>query len=456
MRRLALWWSSIAFRQALTYAVLVIITTAIVLIIVYEESVGTWRTRIDRQIESTTHRLLEYYETNGSDALAAHIAGLLGDGIDSDTEVYTLIGADGHKVAGNLAITPNITHPVPAIQEFAVERAGRPSESRLSVTPLGDGALLVVGRDMQDQKALDQLMRRASLWGGLATIAMAIAGALLLRRQLEHRIGAIRRTALEIERGDLAQRVPTSQKDDEFARLSRDLNAMLDRIHDLMEGVRHVSNTVAHNIRTPLSRVMARLYSAQAAAPPATPVSLAVETAITEIQDINIVLDKLLRIAEVESGARRQAFKPVALNAVAVDALDLYDALAETKGLRLSHSFAEDPKTDGDGDLLANAVANLLDNAIKFTPPGGQIHVETHAEASQVSITVRDSGRGIPEAVRAQVGTRFFRVDRSVPGSGLGLASVRAIAHLHGGSLDLLTGDPGLVARLILPASSPS
>jgi signal transduction histidine kinase len=101
-------------------------------------------------------------------------------------------------------------------------------------------------------------------------------------------------------------------------------------------------------------------------------------------------------------------------------------------------------------------VANLLDNAIKFTPPGGQIHVETHAEASQVSITVRDSGRGIPEAVRAQVGTRFFRVDRSVPGSGLGLASVRAIAHLHGGSLDLLTGDPGLVARLILPASSPS
>jgi signal transduction histidine kinase len=455
MQRLALWWSSIAFRQALTYAVLVIITMAIVLIIVYEESVGTWRSRIDRQIESTTHRLVEYYDKNGSEALAAHIAGLLGDGIDSDTEVYTLIGTDGNKVAGNLSITPNITHPESAIKEFAVERAGRPSRSRLSITPLGDGALLVVGRDMHDQKALDQLMRRATLWGGLATIAMAIAGALLFRRQLEHRIGAIRRTALEIERGDLAQRVPTSQKDDEFARLSRDLNAMLDRIHDLMEGVRHVSNTVAHNIRTPLSRVMARLYTAQAAAAPAT-VSAAVETAITEIQDINIVLDKLLRIAEVESGARRQAFKPVALNAVAVDALDLYDALAETRGLTLSHSFAEDPSTDGDGDLLANAVANLLDNAIKFTPAGGQIHVETHAEPSQVSISVRDSGRGIPEAARTQVGARFFRVDRSVPGSGLGLASVRAIAHLHGGSLELLTGNPGLVARLILPARSPS
>jgi signal transduction histidine kinase len=456
MRRLAIWWSSIAFRQALTYAVLVIVTMVIVLIIVYEESVGTWRNRIDRQIESTTHRLVDYYAKSGSDALAAHIAGLLGDGIDSDTEVYTLIGADGNKVAGNLAITANITHPFPEIREFAVERAGRPSQSRLSVTSLGDGALLVVGRDMQDQKALDQLMRRASLWGGLAAIAMAVAGALLFRRQLEHRISAIRRTALEIERGDLAQRVPISPKDDEFARLSRDINAMLDRIHDLMEGVRHVSNTVAHNIRTPLSRVMARLYTARAAVDASTQVPLAVETAITEIQDISVVLDKLLRIAEVESGARRQAFRPVSVNAVAVDALELYDALAETKGVTLSHTFVQNPRTDGDGDLLANAVANLLDNAIKYTPPGGRIHVETHAGASQVYISVRDSGRGIPEAVRAQVGTRFFRVDRSVPGSGLGLASVRAIAHLHGGSLELLNGEPGLVARLILPACSSS
>jgi len=285
---------------------------------------------------------------------------------------------------------------------------------------------------------------------------MAIAGALLFRRQLEHRISAIRRTALEIERGDLAQRVPISLKDDEFARLSRDINAMLDRIHDLMEGVRHVSNTVAHNIRTPLSRVMARLDTARAAGDASTQVPLAVETAITEIQDINIVLDKLLRIAEVESGTRRQAFKALAVNAIAVDALDLYDALAETRGLTLSHTFAQNPTTNGDGDLLANAVANLLDNAVKYTPSGGRIHVETHSEGSQVSISVRDSGRGIPEAVRAQVGTRFFRVDRSVPGSGLGLASVRAIAHLHGGSLELLDGAPGLIARLILPASSPS
>jgi signal transduction histidine kinase len=456
MRGLARWWSSIAFRQALTYAVLVIITMAILLIIVYEESVGTWRSRVDRQIESTTHRLVEYYQRNGSDALAAHIASLLGDGIDSDTEVYTLIGADGRKVAGNLTVTANLTRPTPAIEDFPVERAGRPSHSRLSVSSLGDGALLVVGRDMQDLQAFDELMRRASLWGGLATIAMAIAGALLFRRQLEHRISAIRRTALEIERGDLAQRVPISLKDDEFARLSRDINAMLDRIHDLMEGVRHVSNTVAHNIRTPLSRVMARLDTARAAGDASTQVPLAVETAITEIQDINIVLDKLLRIAEVESGTRRQAFKALAVNAIAVDALDLYDALAETRGLTLSHTFAQNPTTNGDGDLLANAVANLLDNAVKYTPSGGRIHVETHSEGSQVSISVRDSGRGIPEAVRAQVGTRFFRVDRSVPGSGLGLASVRAIAHLHGGSLELLDGAPGLIARLILPASSPS
>jgi signal transduction histidine kinase len=385
--------------------------------------------------------------------LAAHISSLLGDGIDSDTEVYTLVAADGHIAAGNLAAAGNIGAASGGIVERQVVRAGRPSQSRLRATPLGDGGILIVGRDMKDQRELRQIIRGAIATGAMVTLLMAVAGAVLFRRQLERRISAIRETAARIERGDLAQRVPISAQQDEFARLSRDINAMLNRMHALMEGVRHVSNIIAHNIRTPLSRILARLYTAQNAADPATALPAAVGFAISEIQDLNVLFDKLLRIAEVESGARRQTFAAVSLDAIAVNALELYDAVAEAKGLTLTHTLGAGPVTNGDGDLLANAVANLIDNAIKYTPAGGAVHVDTRREGPAVTLTVRDNGRGIPTEERARVGARFYRLDRAVPGSGLGLASVRAIARLHGGILQLEDAAPGLIARLVLPVA---
>jgi len=449
---LARWWSSIAFRQALIFGALVVFTMTVLLAVFYVQTVGVWQRRIDSQIDATTQRLVDFHKRSGSPALGGHINSLLGDGIDSDTEVYTLLGPDGQLVAGNLAITAEITTPMRGISEHGVLRAGRPSRSRLRVTALDDGSILIVGRDMQDQHELEQLIRGAIFSGAIVTLLMAVVGALLFRRQLERRIGTIRETAARIERGDLAQRVPISATQDEFARLSRDINAMLDRIHALMEGVRHVSNTIAHNIRTPLSRVLARLYTAQNAAKPADALPDAVAFAIAEIQDLNVVFDKLLRIAEVESGARRQTFATVSLNAIAVNALDLYDAVAEAKGLTLTHTLDAQPTVTGDGDLLANAVANLIDNAIKYTPSGGAIQVDTRREGASMTLTVRDNGRGIPEEERTRVGTRFYRLDRAVPGWGLGLASVLAIARLHGGSLQLADAGPGLIARLVLPA----
>jgi len=450
---LARWWSSIAFRQALIFGTLVVFTMTVLLAVFYVQTVGVWQRRIDSQIDTTTQRLVDYHKRSGSAALGDHINSLLGDGIDSDTEVYTLVAPDGHVVAGNLAVTGAIATPTRSISERHVGRAGRPSRSRLRVTALDDASILIVGRDMQDLHELEQLIRSAIFSGALVTLLMAVIGALLFRRQLERRIGTIRETTAQIERGDLAQRVPISAQQDEFARLSRDINAMLDRIHALMEGVRHVSNTIAHNIRTPLSRVLARLYTAQNAASPTDALPDAVGFAIAEIQDLNVVFDKLLRIAEVESGARRQTFAAVSLNAVAVNALELYDAVAEAKGLTLTHTLDSQPTVTGDGDLLANAVANLIDNAIKYTPSGGAIHVDTRREDACVTLTVRDNGRGIPEEERARVGTRFYRLDRAVPGWGLGLASVLAIARLHGGSLQLEDAGPGLIARLVLPAS---
>ncbi len=249
---LARWWSSIAFRQALIFGALVVITMTVLVVVFYVQTVGVWQRRIDNQIDVTTQRLVDYHKSSGSPALGSRINNLLGDGIDSDTEVYTLVAPDGHVVAGNLAVAPEITVPMRSIAEHRVLRAGRPSLSRLRVTALADGSTLIVGRDMQDQHELEQLIRDAIFSGAIVTLLMAVVGALLFRRQLERRIGTIRETAARIERGDLAQRVPISAQQDEFARLSHDINAMLDRIHALMEGVRHVSNTIAHNIRTTL------------------------------------------------------------------------------------------------------------------------------------------------------------------------------------------------------------
>jgi signal transduction histidine kinase len=444
------WWGSIAFRQALIYGALVLVTMGTLLGVFYQQTVGVWQRQIDRQIDTSSERLVSYFERSGADALATRINELLGDGIDSDTEIYLLVDPHGNKLAGNLSLSPMLTS-ARAILEQNIVRAGRTSQGRLRVTGLSNGGMLVVGRDMRDQYQLQRSIRRACLFGAAVALLMAIGGALLFRHQLERRIGAIRQTALQIERGDLSQRVPVSQQEDEFARLSRDFNSMLDRIHALMEGVRHVSNSIAHNIRTPLSRILARLHKAQKLGSQEE-LAAATGSAIREIEDLNVVFDKLLRIAEVESGARRQSFAPVSLNAIAINVLELYDPVAEAKGLTLTHALGGNPFAAGDGDLLANAMANLLDNAIKYTAAGGAIHVDTQRGPAAVAITVRDNGRGIPDEERTRVGTRFHRLDRSVPGWGLGLASVIAIARLHGGSLLLEDAAPGLIARLTLPA----
>ncbi|WP_116811462.1 sensor histidine kinase [Steroidobacter cummioxidans] len=441
-------WTSLAFRQALGYGAMVVLTMLILLAIFYMQTVGVWQRRIDQQIRSASLRLVEHFEHEGDQSLAHRISVILGDGVNSDTEIYLLLDAAGRDLAGNVTSLPESLVPGPEIVEQAVMRSGRESVARLQVTRLADDQMLVVGRDMQDQRELRQLIRRASISGGAITLIMAVAGALAFRRRLERRIGAIRQAAARIEDGDLQQRIPVSQQEDEFARLTRDINSMLDRIHALMDGVRHVSNTIAHNIRTPLSRVSARLQVGRDSGQLAE----ATEFAIRELQDLNIVFEKLLKIAEAESGARRSNFVSVSLDDVATNVIQLYDALAEARSSTLTYVCQDQPQTLGDPHLIANAVANLVDNALKYTQPGAAIRLETAHADGWVTVTVRDNGRGIPSEELPRVGERFYRLDRSLPGYGLGLASVVAVARLHGGCLQLEDAKPGLIARLVLPA----
>jgi len=306
---------------------------------------------------------------------------------------------------------------------------------------------------MQDRREIEQLVWRALLAGGAVALLLAIGGALLFRRQLEHRVGAIRRTALEIEAGDLSRRIPVSAVDDEFARLNRDINHMLDRIEHLMDGVRHVSNAIAHDLRTPLARIRSRLEEALRPAESMTELAGTARFAIQQIDELIKMLDKLLQIAEAESGARRQSFTPVRLALVLSDVVELYDATAEAEGITLVNETEDDPVTFGDKNLLASATANLIDNALKYAGAGATVRIRTTKEHDTVSVVVQDDGPGIPAAERSRVVDRFYRLDqsRSLPGNGLGLSIVTAIASLHSGKLHLEDADPGLVARMILP-----
>jgi signal transduction histidine kinase len=318
---------------------------------------------------------------------------------------------------------------------------------------LPDGSILVVGRDLQDQREIERLVWHSLLAGGAAALVLAIGGALLFRRQIEHRVGAIRRTALQIEAGDLSRRIPISDVEDEFARLNRDINRMLDRIEHLMDGVRHVSNAIAHDLRTPLGRIRSGLEEALSSGNSMAQLAGAARFAIQQVDELIRMLDRLLQIAEAESGARRQSFALVPLSSVASDVVELYDATAEAEGITLTSDIKGRPVALADRNLLTSALANLVDNALKYAGTGSTVQVRVVEERDTVSIVVQDDGPGIPPTERARVIDRFYRLDesRSLPGNGLGLSIVTAIASLHSGELDLADASPGLIARVILP-----
>jgi len=446
-------WGNVAVRLAIGYGLLAVGSMSVISAVFYVGTVGVLARSIDAKLLSVSNRLADHFESRGADGLRQEIQQLLADGIEQDTEVYLLIGQDGRKVAGNITDWSKARAPLDRLTDLKVIRYGRPSLSRLLPRALPDGSVLVVGRDMQDQREIEQLVWRALVGGGAVALLLAIGGALLFRRQLERRVGAIRRTALEIGAGDLTRRIPISNVGDEFARLNGDINHMLDRIEHLMDGVRHVSNAIAHDLRTPLGRIRSRLEEALRPGKSVTQLVGTARFAIQQVDELIQMLDKLLQIAEAESGARRQSFMPVPLAAVLSDAVELYDAAAEAEGITLVSDVHGRPITLGDRHLLANAVMNLIDNALKYAGSGATVRIRATEETDTVSIVVEDDGPGIPPAERSRVIDRFYRLDRSrsLPGNGLGLSIVTAIASLHWGQLYLSDGAPGLVARIVLP-----
>lgn len=460
---------SAGFRFATLFAVL-FATAALVLVgALWLVTAGTLDRQTDMAIRADALALVERFREGGTAGLVEAIDERLAVDIENDS-IYLLVTADtDRRLAGNLNRWPVAWHPSENWFRARVVHDGAETDARLYKIELPELRLLI-GRDDTERRRLQQLLTEGVLSTSSIAVTLTFLGAWLMRRAMQARMRPAFATAAAIAGGDLSSRVALTGRDDEFDRLAAVMNTMLDRIATLMQGVRGVSDAIAHDLRTPIARARAKLEEALAAAGrPATPegaaLRAAVERGIADLDGIARIFRALLRIAEAEAGARRAAFAPFDLVPVLADAGELYEAAAEARGQRLVTELPEALELSGDRDLILQAVANLLDNAIKFTPPGGEVRLAAAATVDTatgagVEVMVEDNGPGMSTADRERAGQRFFRADtsRATPGSGLGLALVQAVAGLHAGELVLEDADPdraapGLRAVLRLPSA---
>ncbi len=415
---------------------------------------------LDRQVEAAIHAdaqgLSEIWQSGGVPALVLTIQERVAENVDDDA-IYILADALNRRITGNLYSWPHRVTLPRTFYDLQLTRAGVKSVAEVYRYDLDGGFRLLVGRDVKGRQQLKTLMSGTLLSSAALVAGLAVIGALVMRNLFRRMVSDVSSTAAAIARGELGRRVRRSGRGDEFDAMAEAINTMLDRIARLMDGVKQVSNNIAHDLRTPIARARARLEDASTHAAGEADLRAAVERAIADLDGVTSVFQALMRIAEVEAGSRRSAFAELDLSPLLADLAELYEALAEEKGIDLVLQVPDALEIFGDRDLIQQAVANLLDNAIKFSPQGGQVRLAASKAERQVLISVSDQGVGIPSEDRARVTERFFRGERarSTPGSGLGLALVQAVATLHDGSVVLDDADPGTRAMLRLSAVPP-
>jgi signal transduction histidine kinase len=413
-------------------------------IVLWWNTAGSLERQVDAAIRADATALMERRREGGIPSLVDAIEDRLALDVQNES-LYLLVTLEGRKLAGNLDDWPAEANADGVWVRMPLLRDGAITEARLMRIELPDGLRLLVGRDVAEKLQLRSLLSEGIAWAASASAAIALFGAWLVRRALEARLQPVYGTAEEIALGNLSRRVPLSDRDDEFDRLGRTMNTMLDRIAQLMEGVRGVSDAIAHDLRTPIARARNKLEEALHSAQGEDALRAAVEQGIADLDNVVRIFQAVLRIAEVEAGARRAAFAPIDLAPALVDAAELYGVAAEAREQLLLAEIPPSLPLVGDRDLLMQAMANLLDNALKFTPDGGVVRLAARLEQGFLDVSVADDGPGLPPEDRARVGERFFRADaaRSTPGSGLGLSLVRAVATLHGGQVSLADTHPG-------------
>lgn len=442
------------FRLALIYLALFGVSALALLGFLYFTTTTFLERQVAETIAAESEGLVEQYKAQGLGRLQQVIARRAA-AHPNRSSVYLLTSPFGLRIAGNLDGWPVAQLDEQGWITFPVEIRAEDQEPekrhvRARVFLLQGGYRLLVGREIEDRLKVEGMIKTTLAWGLALTLLLGLGGGFLMSRGMLGRIDSINRTTRQIIAGELDQRIEHRGSRDEFDQLAANLNAMLDQIERLLRGMREVSDNIAHDLRTPLNRLRSRIEVALLGELDSATAREVLQQTLADADAMISTFNALLAIARAEAGSERAPFERVDLSSLLADVEELYSPLAEDKEIALERRCMPVPPVDGNRELLAQAVANLVDNAIKYTPSGGRVVLECRASESGVRVAVADDGPGVPEGERERVLERFVRLetDRSTVGSGLGLSLVRAVARLHGAALRLEDNEPGLRATL--------
>lgn len=438
------------FRLSAYFSLAFALSTGLLFAFIYWETAVYENERIEKLLTQEADVVSHESEANMRLMVETRLAG------DFHRMTYAaLLDSDGARVAGNLRQLP-AGFPVDGVVHRAdIDRTEdgvtSPENVLLLARALPDGRLLVVGRSIDELDNLASVVRRALELGGVPALTLALLTGVFLSVRALRQVKAVNQTAERIMEGNFRERLPIGGTDDEFDRLAASVNKMLDEIESLVDQVKGVSDNIAHDLRTPLTRMHTRLERARSAARSREELEDCIDRAISDLDTTLRIVTALLRIGEIEDGRRRAGFAAVDLGGVARGVAELYEPIAEEKQINFVLTIGSVSPVQGDRELLIEAVANLVENAIKFTLPGGRVELGAINEGGVPIVRVADSGPGISPDERGAIFRRFYRSEpsRNIQGSGLGLSLVEAIARLHGFRITVDDASPGSIFTLV-------
>jgi signal transduction histidine kinase len=423
---------------------------------VYWSTSSFVRSRSDRAILAESTDLREAYQRSGRQGLIDLIRQRTADKTFAG-HVYIFFDPSSAVLAANLAEWPPTAMAASGWTEFRASGASPegsgPPLVRAMIETFSSGDRLLVGRDIGDLDRFTGQIETAVISGVLLIFVLAGVASVLVTRRTVGRIEQINATSRAIMASGLDQRIPLRGSNDEWDRVAENLNLMLDRIETLMGEVKQVSDNLAHDLRTPLTRMRGRMEKAYHSRHFDDDAQALIGDTIADLDAVLRIFTSITRIAQIETQVRKEAFQTVNLVEIAHKVVELYDAAAEANGSCLTMTGSGEALAIGDRDLIFDAIANLVDNAIKHSRPGGQVAVASETVNGNPVVSITDDGPGIPAEQHEQVFKRFYRLEQSryTPGNGLGLSLVAAVAHLHGARIEMCDNSPGLKVRLWFP-----
>lgn len=439
----------------------------VILALVYAASVSAATRRADAAISAELAEIQSRFEQRGAQGANRYI---VQRSVGGGEFLYLLLGSNGQRVSGNISGLPTAPADAFGRVRFTYDRApvdgvsGQTEEGRDGrgqVAVLGDGYQVFVGLDVEEESRFVANTLNSVLVASALSLALGIVSGAVVSRRFARRIDGINTVARAVMAGRLDTRAPRTYSGDELDELSLNFNDMLDRVENLMHRMRTAGDSIAHDLRLPLTRMRGRIESALIEEGDLAAREAALEQAVSDVDELLKTFNAVMSLSRLQTGERRRAFEELDLGELIADMSELYEPVCEDQGMEFSCDCVSGLTVLGDRELVAQAMANLIDNAVKYTPDGGAIALRARVtQSEQIEISVTDTGPGIPVDDRARVLERFVRLDRSrnKPGVGLGLSLVHAIAEVHNATLSLDDGPgsvdgsgPGLRIALTFP-----